>query len=596
MMLKIIITWTISIIVVLNQYATATLTNTTASEALIQEKNCPLLFHYDYETRQCECLSGLFGTSVMCANDRAHLRYSYCLTYSEEINMLSASLCPYFELIGHNTSVTNYIGLPDNISELNNYMCGLMNRKGIVCSECIDGYGPSVTSVKFRCSDCSNAWYGVPLYLLLELVPVTVFYFIVLIFQVNITSAPMITFIYYSNSILLYLNFILSEDHPQAYETILVLIYSIWTLDFFRYAIPPFCVSPRLKIVHVLYLQNISTLFPYVLIAFTWLCIELYSRDYKIATWPWQLLNRMIFKHINMKWNAGRTVVDTFATFFLLSFSKVSFILLLPLYPLMIHNVNTTDFSPSVTVKSFTDLSVSFVSQEHLPFAAISIVLIFLFVLFPPVLLALYPFQRFRNILFKCLPKRSRGHLNIFVEKFYNCYRDGLDGGIDMRSLAALNFFILLFSYILSINEAIDITMPVLFFGCSLFIAIIQPYKKRYMSVIDSLIFANLALLYAFPFCRTFKIILRLIPALGLYSFVVYKLLKRPFKIIFASIKQKLLPVKQSLLTCCCNGHKDDRAQDEEQRNTENNHDQAQLPDRVVHPELYDVQEDQPTY
>jgi hypothetical protein len=28
-----------------------------------------------------------------------------------------------------------------------------MNRKGMVCSECIDGYGASITSTKFRCSD-----------------------------------------------------------------------------------------------------------------------------------------------------------------------------------------------------------------------------------------------------------------------------------------------------------------------------------------------------------------------------------------------------------------------------------------------------------
>ena len=258
----------------------------------VQERSCPLLFHYNNETRQCKCLSGLFGisNSVMYDNDRVHLKCSFCLTYSEEKDTLSASFCPYFELSGHSTSVPGFISLPQNISELNDYMCGPMNRKEIVCSECIDGYGPSVTSIKFRCSDCSNAWYGIPHYLLLELVPVNIFYFIVLIFQVDITSAPMVSFIFYSNSVIFYLNFILSEDQPQAYETILAFFYGIWSLDFLRFAIPPFCISPKLKIIRVVYLQSISTVFPFVLIAFTWLCVELYSRDYKIITWPWQLL------------------------------------------------------------------------------------------------------------------------------------------------------------------------------------------------------------------------------------------------------------------------------------------------------------------
>ena len=601
-----IITLSISIIII-TRCAAATNTTTHEVSALIQEKNCPLLFHYDNETGQCECLSSLFNTfetSVMCANDRAFLSYTFCLTHNEETNTLSVSYCTYFALDGHNISEPGFINLPKNVTELNDYMCGPMNRKGIVCSECIDGYGPSVTSPNFRCSDCSNAWHGVPLYLLLELVPVTVFYLIILICQVNMTSAPMISFIFYSNIILLYLNLnLINKDQSQTYATFLAVSYGIWSLDFFRYAIPPFCISPHLQIIHALYLQNISTVFPYVLIAFTWLCIKLYSRDYKVITLPWQLLNRVIFKYINVKWNSGRTVVDAFATFFLLSFTNLSLTLFLPLYPQKIHNVNFINLSPSVTIQYYTEPSVNF-SKEYLPFAALSIAL-FLFAVFPPVLLlTLYPFLWFRSLLFKCLPKQSIGPLNIFVEKFNNCYRDGLDGGRDMRSLASLYFIILLLAYVLRSVGATVFSLTALYGGCSLFIANVQPHKKRYMSVIDSLIFANLALftaaidrnIYVFPFLRFITGILSLIPAVGLFCFVIYELLKKPLKIVFTSVKQKLLLIKQSLLICF-DGHKDDRAQDEEQGNTENCCDEIQLPDRIIHPELYaKAQKNGPTY
>ena len=236
-------------------------TNTTANVAFIQENQCPLLFYYNNESKQCECLSGsfsIFETIVKCVNNRGHLRYNYCMTYREETNTLSVSniVCTYFELNGHNISEPGFISLPENISELNDYMCGPMNRKGILCSECIDGYGPSVTSPNFRCSDCLNVWYGVPLYLLLELVPVTVFYLIMLIFQVNVTSAPMISYIFYSNIILLSLNFnFIMQDRveSQALGTIAALAYGIWSLDFFRYIIPPFCVSPHLKVIQSIY-------------------------------------------------------------------------------------------------------------------------------------------------------------------------------------------------------------------------------------------------------------------------------------------------------------------------------------------------------
>ena len=240
--------------------------------ASIQGDNqCPLLFYYDNESQQCECISSSFSileSNVVCANDRGRLSYNFCMTYKEGTHTISASFCTYFALNGHNISELGFINLPENISELNDYMCGPMNRKGIVCSECIDGYGPSVTSPKFRCSDCTNAWYSVPLYLLLELVPITIFYLIVLIFQINLTSAPMPSFIFYSNIILISLNFnVVNQDQveSQALGTILALSYGIWTLDFFRFVIPPFCVSPNLKIIHAFYLQNVSTIFPFFL-------------------------------------------------------------------------------------------------------------------------------------------------------------------------------------------------------------------------------------------------------------------------------------------------------------------------------------------
>ena len=79
-----------------------------------------------------------------------------------------------------------YIELPvKNISELNTHMCEPMNRKGRLCSECIKDFGPSVISFGLVCSNCTGAWYGIPLYLFLEFVPITVFYLIILLFRVN---------------------------------------------------------------------------------------------------------------------------------------------------------------------------------------------------------------------------------------------------------------------------------------------------------------------------------------------------------------------------------------------------------------------------
>ena len=70
-----------------------------------------------------------------------------------------------------------------------------------MCHWCIPGFGPSLYSVKFQCTDCTkNAWLGTFFYLLVELVPITVFYLLILAFRIHITSesAPMTCFIAYS--------------------------------------------------------------------------------------------------------------------------------------------------------------------------------------------------------------------------------------------------------------------------------------------------------------------------------------------------------------------------------------------------------------
>ncbi len=84
----------------------------------------------------------------------ALLKFGYCMTYKEGEGFF-VGLCDYFKLKLRRAK-DGYITLPSNLSELNDYMCGPLNRKGVICSECIDGFGPSVTSVGHTCSNCTD--------------------------------------------------------------------------------------------------------------------------------------------------------------------------------------------------------------------------------------------------------------------------------------------------------------------------------------------------------------------------------------------------------------------------------------------------------
>ncbi len=131
----------------------------------------------------------------------------------------------------------------------------------------------------------------------------------------------------------------------------------------------------------------------------------------------------------------------------------------------------------------------------HIPFAILALFILLGPVLLPALLLALYPIRSCRFLLEKCgLGGYTKAALDIFVEKFYSCYRDGLDGGKDLRSLASLYFFlrILIFLVIAVQSEVIFFTsLALIFCGTSLLIAIVHPYKKAYMTNSDILMLIN---------------------------------------------------------------------------------------------------------
>ena len=567
-----------------------------APRLLRNEDNlCPPWTYYNASIQRCKCYNDEKdrGVSIVVCNEQeSSLRYNYCMTYDEESGTSTVSYCPYFTLQGHKISGPGLINLPDNISELNEYMCGPMNRKGIVCSECIDGYGPSVTSLKFQCSTCSSVWYGVLIYLLIEIVPVTVFYVIVLLFQLNLTTAPMLGFILYSNSIIILTNLHpITSNEAQAYTKVITLLYGIWTLDFFRYAIPPFCVSPKLITMHIIYLQSLSTFFPYVLIAITWLLIKLHSIDCKVVVWMWKKLDKIILKYIKIQRNSGRTVIDAFATFFLLSFVKLFATTLLPLLPFTVTTVSNYNISRSRTIHSFVDSGTNNASGANIAAVVVSSG-IFLFAFLPPVfIIALYPIRTFRNLMLKCCHRRFICTLNFFVDKYHSCYKDGLDGGKDMRSFASVYFFITTLAYAAWFITLRHLSLAIVVGGYSLMIAIVQPYKKKYMTVTDSLLLANFALMSAT--INDFLVLSQIcavLPAVGLAIFICFRLLKKPSIKLYLIIKLKSAPLRLSLQIHINNIIRHNQGENGQQ--DENNEAELQLPDRVVHPEIYEQQEE----
>ena len=104
-----------------------------------------------------EYACALVDNGILCNEKGVFLAISHYLTYSEDANTIMLAQCPYV--------FTFSIKIPDNLSALNNFMCGPLRRKDLLCKDCIDGFGVSLTSLGYQCFNCTSAWYGIPLYI-----------------------------------------------------------------------------------------------------------------------------------------------------------------------------------------------------------------------------------------------------------------------------------------------------------------------------------------------------------------------------------------------------------------------------------------------
>lgn len=254
--------------------------------------------------------------------------------------------------------------------------------------------------------------------------------------------------------------------------------------------------------------------------------------------------------------------------------------------------MNLKNSSTLHTYLNAEDPSFGYFSTGHLPYVAVSIAIFLLAILPLIVILSFYPVKRFRSLLFKVMSTRTIASLNIFVEKYHSCYRDGTDGGKDMRSLVSMYFLLRLLISILYSETVFEfsagsISVAALYGGCSLLIALVRPYKKSYMNIVDALVLGNLTLLilmldYQYyhiePISLVFFGVFISLPLLSLIGFICYKILKR-------------LPVKKNLKWQRRSEPEAGNKEIIQLANLESSNNNCELPDRVLHPKQYDSED-----
>ncbi len=117
----------------------------------------------------------------------------------------------------------------------------------------------------------------------------------------------------------------------------------------------------------------------------TYLCIRMHDYNFRPVIITWRPFHRL-FVRAKRSWYPNASVINTFATFLLLSYWKFTYI---SFQLLASTDIVKTSGSTNKTQHFYYDASQTNFHEDHLPFALLAITIIATLVAIPPIILCL---------------------------------------------------------------------------------------------------------------------------------------------------------------------------------------------------------------
>ena len=422
---------------------------------------CPIGYYLSSNWTSCQCGTiDIFDSVMPCQPETltlelqvGHCPYLYSETYIFDYSsdicsqaILSFGSCPYYAF---DVPMANrmFMKVPQYATQANfsDYFCSGLNREGESCMNCKKGYGPAVYSMELACGECSHSGAKMVALLALNVIPTTLLFVIIMVFRVSAASRAMLVYVLHSQLVWLtarslpYIYKPLNEVHPvvEYLNVFSIIVGGIWSLDYFRPLIPPFCVQPFHSNFLVMFTEFIpAVLFLFLLIA-SYIGIKLHSRNFTPIVVLWNPFHRLLIK-LERNYDSKASVINAFTTFMLLSSSRS--MVAAPQLPQFISNFFMTNRI--------------YVLGPTLYCFLVFIVLLWLFGLCIPVcLLILFSFKTLA-MCFQCC-NRTRQRLRAFTEIVTGSYKDGTGNTRNFRYVPSL--LIILFISCFSLTGALYI-------------------------------------------------------------------------------------------------------------------------------------------
>jgi hypothetical protein len=454
---------------------------------------CPPGFKLNETSLKCIC-NAQDHLGLLRCNDEdfySFLITGYWIGYID--SQLVTSACPFCDY-GHGMNIEkSEIALPRSCShsELDDRVCG-ETRTGVACGICRHNYTISTHfhSQHFLCkpSDTVRCKLGWLLYLSTDLVPVTLFLYIVLAFNVSFTSGSVNGFILFSQlmcSLDIHASGIITISRGSLRNAMhkYQLFYRVFNLDF---DFVSFCLWKRASALDMIAIKYVTILYALVMIV---VVISLINK----------CGGRCLGKYCRIT-TIRASITHGISTFLMISYAqciKVSLNLLRPAYI-----YTEYDGGHNVRPRVWFNGELEYFRGKHLLYAIPALFCLLTLGLLPPVLLLCYPLLNkiltYLGLEDSKIVKFISGKLPTstlykpLLDSFQGCFKD------DFRFFAGLYFlyrwlfplarFSAEFSNYYTSVGGVLVFMLLLHTIC-------QPYIKRAHNIIDALLFSNLILI-----------------------------------------------------------------------------------------------------
>ena len=370
--------------------------------------------------------------------------------------------------------------------ELEKAVCG-DSRRGVLCGICAHNFTMLFHSQEYKCYNKSlvNCFYGIPLYIVSELLPVTVLFLVILIFNINLTSGALYSFVFYaqvfnSQYVTAFGTAEVQNKIANSILTILKVAYGFFNMNMLNIDSLSFCLISDANAMDLFMFQYGTTLYAVLLVIVTVLVLRLHSCYCCVK------LGRCCGRR-----NIRGSIVDGLSAFLVLCYFQCTRTTFNILSPVTLKGIGEKNYE---TVLLFNG-DAKFFGLKHLPYAIPAIFCLIVVIIPPPCILVLEPvFTKLCSL--KIMNRKvtyfyTKGRMKImpFLDSFQGSFKD------NYRSFAGLYFFyrvIITATYmsatVFSSFVFVEITLFIIIFTHAMF----RPYKKLWHSLLDIGILINL--------------------------------------------------------------------------------------------------------